>query len=233
MNCLEFRRHLASDPRARQVDFIAHREQCGRCAEAQARALAFEDRLGRSLAVPVPEGLSDRVLLRQSTVALRERRQGHRATAWRIAAVLALGIGVGSLWVVSAPVQALPALAVGHLSHEPHALKATATVSLSELRARFAAREVGLVDDPGPVNYLNPCRLGRQSALHMVVQTADGPVTVYYVVGRVEPDRSNWQRDGLMGRSVPARDGTLVLLASSDRAFDALERNWIRALGAA
>lgn len=233
MNCLEFRRHLASDPRARQVDFTAHREQCGRCAEAYSQALAFEDRLGRALAVPVPDALADHVLLRQSTVALRERRQGRRATAWRMAAVLALGIGVGSLWVVSAPVQALPDLAVGHLSHEPHALKATATVELAEVRAQFAAREVGLVDDPGRVNYLNPCRLGGQRALHMVVQTVDGPVTVYYVVGRVESDRSTWQRDGLMGRSVPAREGTLVLLASNDRAFDALERSWVRALGAA
>ena len=91
MNCLEFRRHLASEPHSRRVDFVAHREQCGRCAEAHAQALAFEDRLGHVLAVPAPDGLADRVLLRQSTVALRERRQGRRATAWRIAAVLALG----------------------------------------------------------------------------------------------------------------------------------------------
>ena len=233
MNCLEFRRHLASEPHSRRVDFVAHREQCGRCAEAHAQALAFEDRLGHVLAVPAPDGLADRVLLRQSTVALRERRQGRRATAWRIAAVLALGLGVGSLWVVSAPVQALPELAVGHLSHEPHALKATATIELAEVRAQFAARAIGLVDDPGAVNYLNTCRLGRQRALHMVVQTVEGPVTVYYVVDRVEPERSTWQRDGLMGRSIPAREGTLVLLAGNDRAFDAIERSWIRALGAA
>ena len=107
-------------------------------------------------------------------------------------------------------------------------------MDLSELRARFAASEVGLVDDPGPVNYLNPCRLGRQRTLHMVVQTVEGPVTVYYVVGRVEPERATWQRDGMVGRSVPAREGTLVLLAGNDRAFDALEAQcWIRALGAA
>lgn len=232
MNCLEFRRHLASDPRSRSPDFVVHREECARCAEAQAQALGFEDRLERVLAVAVPDGLADRVLLRQTTVALAERRHGRRATAWRMAAVLALGIGVGSLWVVSSPVQALPELAVGHLSHEPYALKATATVELAEIRARFAARDVGLVDDPGQVNYLNLCRLGRQRALHMVVQTADGPVTVYYVEGRVETGRSSWQRGGLMGRSVPARDGTLVLLADNDRAFDALERSWTRALGA-
>lgn len=233
MNCLEFRRQLASEPHARQPGFVAHREQCGRCAEAHAQALAFEDRLGRVLAVPLPDGLADRVLLRQSTVALRERRQQRRATAWRMAAALVLGLGVGSLWVVYAPAQALPELAVGHLSHEPHALKATATVALSEVRALFTEREIGLVDDPGAVNYLNPCRLGRERTLHMVVQTVDGPVTVYYVIGRVEPQRSDWQRDGLMGRSIPAREGTLVLLAGNDRAFDALERSWMRALGAA
>ena len=54
MNCLEFRRHLASEPHSRRVDFVAHREQCGRCAEAHAQALAFEDRLGHVPAVPAP-----------------------------------------------------------------------------------------------------------------------------------------------------------------------------------
>jgi hypothetical protein len=232
MNCLEFRRRLGSDPRSTVPEFVAHREECTHCAEAQAQALGFEERLERLLAVPVPDRLAERVLLRQNTAALAERRHGRRASLWRMAAVLALGVGVGSMWVVSGPVQALPELAVGHLAHEPYALMATATVELAEIRAQFAARDVGLADDPGQVNYLNLCRLGRQRALHMVVQTADGPVTVYYVVGRVDEARSSWQRGGLMGRSVPARDGTLVLLADNDRAFDALERNWTRVLGA-
>lgn len=231
MNCLEFRRHLATEPRSNGVAFLAHREACARCADAHAQALAFDDTIQRVLAVPVPAGLADRVLLRQTTAALSTRRHERRFTLWRMAAVLALGVGVASLWVVSTPAQALPDLAVGHLSHEPYALSARATVEPAQIRALFAARGVELAADPGPVNYLNLCHLGRDGTVHMVVQEAGGPVTIYYVIGRADPGRAVWERNGIKGRSIPAGSGTLVLLGSSDAAFDALERSWTRALG--
>lgn len=230
MNCLDYRRQLAAVPDALDATAIAHEAGCPRCAQARVEAQQFEAALRGALAVAVPESLADRILLHQTTEARRARTVERRAATWRIAAVLALAVAGGLFWRAQRANQPLPDLAVAHLAHEPYALTSRAQVPLAQVRTMFAARGVPLPGDPGEVDYLNLCPIGRDAAVHMVVQTDRGPVTVYYVVGRHEPGRAVWQRDGVVGRSVPVADGTLVLLADHDDRFDALESRWTRAL---
>jgi anti-sigma factor RsiW len=232
MNCLEFRRRLAVEPKCDASEFVAHRDACPRCAEAHARAQQFETSVARALAVPVPADLADRILLHQTTEARQDRhRGGGFAGLWRIAAALLVAVGVFSLWSVSTPATALPDLAVAHLAHEPYAFNARGTVSAEEVRALFRARGVVLAADPSTVNYLQLCKLGSAYTLHMVVQEADGPVTVYYVIGRREAERSVFERQGMKGRAIPLGEGTLVLLGVSDSAFDRLEQHWLATIG--
>lgn len=230
MNCLEFRRHIAAEPDSARADLAGHRESCPRCAQAYGDALAFEAKLRHALAVPAPADLAQRVLLRQTTAARTDEHRGRRFTALRIAAALVLAIGAAGVFMMLRNARPLPDLAVAHLAHEPYALSSRARVPLAQLRTAFAHEGVALAADPGSVDYFNECSLGGEPMLHMVVQTAEGPVTVYYVPGRGEPARAVWEREGVMGRTVPAGGGTLVLLASHDTQFDALERRWRSAL---
>jgi muconolactone delta-isomerase len=231
MNCLEFRRRLAVEPKSDAPEFVAHRDDCPRCAEAYARAQQFEAGMVRALAVAVPADLADRILLHQTTAARQIRHRGTSPALWRIAASLLVAVGVFSLWSVSTPAAALADLAVAHLAHEPYAFNARGTVSTEEVRALFRARGVVLAADPNTVNYLQLCKLGNAYTVHMVVQEADGPVTIYYVIGRREAERSVFERQGMKGRSIPLGEGTLVMLGMSDRAFDRLEQHWIMAVG--
>ena len=231
MNCLEYRRHIAAEPDSAHSELVEHRAACARCAAAHAEALAFEAKLRRALAVAPPADLAERVLLRQTTAARVDEHRGRRFGAWRIAAAMLIAIGAAGSWTLLRNARPLPELAVAHLSHEPYALASRVRVPLDELRTVFAARGVDLDTDPGAVDYLNVCALGGDTTLHMVVQTEKGPVTVYYVAGREQPSRAVWQREGVMGRTVPAGAGTLVLLASHDTAFDRIERRWRSALG--
>jgi hypothetical protein len=231
MNCLEFRRQLATEPRSESSAFLGHRDGCARCGEVHARAQVFEAGLERALAVPVPDGLADRVLLRQTTATRGERGWALGPRHWRMAAGLALALGAATLWTLTRPAQALPDLAVAHLAHEPYALSARASVATAQVRALFAERGAALSGDPGEVHYLNLCSLGRDPTVHMVVQRREGPVTVYVVLGRREPGRRVFEREGVKGRSVPVAQGTLMLVASDARGFDDLERRWTHALG--
>ena len=72
MNCLDFRRQLAAVPEGLDADALAHGADCTRCAQARNEALAFESKLRDVLAVPVPESLADRILLRQTTEAIAD-----------------------------------------------------------------------------------------------------------------------------------------------------------------
>ena len=73
MNCLEFRREKLANPRRPSEQAQAHAQVCPGCA-AFARGVDEEEaQIERALSVPVPEGLSERVLLRP---------QGVKRPAW-------------------------------------------------------------------------------------------------------------------------------------------------------
>jgi len=225
MNCLEFRRQLAVDPGARSVVFLEHREACAACAEATVRADGFESSLRRALAVPVPEGLAERILLAQTT-AQRQGRQGSNRRWFAIAAAAVLTLLSGAIGYRVLLKPSLAEISVAHIPHEPQALTARALVAESDVQAAFARYQVRLASEPQPVNYVHNCPVADSHAVHMVVQRVEGPVTVMYYADRHERKRADFQRDGLMGRSVPMAQGTLVLLSANDRSFDALELAW-------
>lgn len=223
MNCLEFRRAIGTDPRALGSDATQHRAQCPRCAEAHERALGFERTLAAAVAMPVPEGLADRILLRQTTAAVHEPRL-RPSRWWQAAAVILLSVavaaGFGWRWFfANAP---LADLAVAHLAHEPFALSARSEVPELDVRAMFAALGSPLQQSPGQVHYLNDCPLGTHMSVHMVMQRAGGAVTAMYVPGLHER-RRDFERAGVRGRESTIGDGTLILLAADAREFDAIE----------
>lgn len=82
MNCLEFRRRIGAEPRSRAPELLAHRDSCkDGCAAFWQRAQRFDDDLEAALAIPLPEGLVDRILLAQATVNAAGRSAG-AACGW-------------------------------------------------------------------------------------------------------------------------------------------------------
>jgi hypothetical protein len=195
----------------------------------------FEAQLRRALEVAVPEGLTERILLRQTTAERHAPRLRWRAPAWRVAAVLALSVAGLGLFLSSAPtVQALPALAVAHtLHHDEPGSASRARMAPSQVRALFARSGVLLGSVPASVSYVNLCELGRDESMHLVSQEPAGPVTVYFVPGRVESARSESSAEGLQVRSLPLGKGSLVMLAATRNDFDAVEAQWRNALATA
>jgi hypothetical protein len=230
MNCLDFRRAIGTDPRNLDSAASAHRNECPRCAEAHERALGFERALAAAVAIPVPEGLAERILLRQTTAAMHEPR-ARRLAPWQLAAAglfaIALGLGFGWRWFSASA--SLADLAVAHLAHEPFALSARDDVPELEVRAMFAALGSPLRATPGPVQYLNDCPIGDRMSVHMVMQRASGAVTALYVP-RAHQARRDFERAGVRGRESTIGDGTLVLLAADAREFDAIESQFRSAL---
>jgi len=230
MNCLEFRRLLGIEPASGRSDFLSHRDSCSSCAEAFARAVAFEADLKRSLAVAVPDGLADNILLRQTTEHRRDRVADRGRNLWRIAAALVLAVGAGALGWRWYGARDIAELAIAHLPHEPYALTAHAQVPADKVRAAFDRYGVRLANAPATVDYVQNCRVGTNHAVHMVMQRGEGPVTVMYFADRSEARAKRFEQNGLMGRAVPIGQGTLVLLAAHDQSFDSIEAAWRESL---
>lgn len=228
MNCVEFRRHLGADPQSNAAEFVRHRGECPRCADASERALQFDRNLLRALNIAAPAQLADSILLAQATDERRRRATlRRRGTIFAVAASLALAVGLFGMRVDAQP---LSTLAVDHLSAEPFALVTTVPLPDSDVRKAFAKRGVALDKVPAGVSYVQCCPVGRYLSVHMVMPEHDGPVTVLYITNDVVKQRQDFARNGWLGRSVPLAHGTLILLAHTSSQFDHVENVWRAAL---
>lgn len=223
MDCLEFRRRLAAEPRAREADFVAHRDSChSGCTEAWWRAQRLERRIENALVIDVPAGLADRVVLAQAT--------GTRARArrWRVgfalAASLLLAVGVGTFgWNRGAQADPLPAMSVAHVRGEAFSLALTQPVPDSSLRRKFAARGVDLRTMPRGAVFVRDCDVGPYRTVHLVFRVNNEPVTALYFVGRGIAHARDFRHAGWQGRELPLDRGTLLLLGADTRGFAEVE----------
>jgi hypothetical protein len=227
MDCLEFRRLLFSDPRVTDAAAREHLESCPRCQDACARAQTFEARLAQALAVPVPEGLADRVLLAQLTGERRRRASGFRYGWIALAAAAALVLAIGLVRREGAAGRALPDLVVAHVNGpERPALALREAVPADAVRSAFADRGVQLASVPDGISYVHRCPVGDYRTVHMVMPRDDRPVSVLYVAQYRAPGVADFERGTLRGREVPIADGTLVMIAENTASFAALEHVW-------
>ena len=232
MNCLEFRRQLNVDPHCTEVDFLRHRQDCPRCAQAYQHAQAFEAALRSALTVPVPAQLADSILLAQATEQHRQRlRYRRNAVALALAAMLVLAVGIG--WrVTRAP--PLGEAAIAHmLGAEAPMLALTAPVAPDAVRHAFAERGITLTQVPADISYVQCCPIGKFKSVHMVMPRSDGPVTVVYLVDDHGAQRSDFNHAGWLGRSVPIAHGTLVMIGHDAAQFDQVQQIWQNALSTA
>lgn len=226
MNCLEFRRQLGIDPQSIAADFVRHRAECPRCAEAATRAQEFDAALRRALQVEAPPQLAESILLAQATQQNRRHTRLRRGGALALAAGLVLAVGIG----MRVNAQPLSTQAVDHLRMEAQVLMSTKPVSGEELRDAFAQRGLTLRQVPAGVTFVGCCPMKGHRTVHMVMPQGDGPVTVIYVVDQRADQREDFQKDGWRGRSVPLGNGTLILLAHDTDHFDDVETAWRGAL---
>lgn len=227
MDCLEFRRLLGSDPHVVDSAAREHLRGCAFCADATQRAQAFEARLISSMAVAVPEGLADRILLAQLTGARQQRRSGVRHVGWiALAAAASIALAIGMVRYQRAPA-ALADLVVAHIDGaEKASLQLRAPIAAAAVERAFADRGVRLTQVPSDISYVNECPIGTWRSVHMVMPEQGSPVSVLYVVDHASHSTTQFRRDGMRGREVPIANGTLILVAQSDARFDAIEHTW-------
>lgn len=227
MNCLEFRRQLGTEPLSTAAEFVRHRHECPRCADAAARAAEFESALRRALHVATSPQLAESILLTQATRQNRRHLYLRRGGLLALAAALVLAVGIG----VTVEAKPLSTQAVDHLIREAVVLTSTQPVPADAVRKAFAQRGVQLAGVPdGVVTFVACCPMGRHRTVHLVIADQGEPVSVIYVADRHASQREDFQRDGWRGRMVPAGQGTLILLARDARHFDQIEESWRGAL---
>ncbi|HWQ39868.1 MAG TPA: DUF3379 family protein [Burkholderiales bacterium] len=227
MDCLTLRRIKLATPEASRPEVVAHLRDCADCASFVQELEAFERKLQQVVAVPVPEGLADQIVLhhRESSApnpAVRSWRFWPLRPTLALAASLVLGlsaiIGYQQIQVQSSR-QALAASFVAHVLSEPEVLRAQEHVDPARLAQALASYGSTLSGPIGEIRHLGQCPIDGALAHHVFVQTAHGPATLILMPERRASLRDPLTREGFAVVILPLRGGSLGIVADSpDRA---------------
>ena len=256
MNTAEFEFLLGSAPKqaGRKAEAKALQDS-GACMNAElrlARALKFEHMLEQAFESDLPDTLQAKL----STVTDGDYSAASPARArvlLRSRRWLAIAAGV-SMFAIAAlvgypsklqPQNALLAQHCNeHMAHEPFALTRRTVVPKDLVARMFAMNGFAthtsdgrdLTALLGEVNYLSPCTLDGKTAIHLVVQTAEGPVTVLVMPNMANDGASETHINSSLIRISPLSSvqnslGAIVLIAETSVSVDAVEARFLKALG--
>ena len=206
MNCFEFRRLRAAEPRSTAEAYRRHRSECAACAAFAREQENFERALANAVGVEVPSGLAARVILRQTT--------GHafwvrRTLAYAASVLVVVGaVLLGTLSTSRSP--DIAALVVDHILDEPEHLLVQDDVPQARAAAVMAQEGVTLQDDLGLIRFVARCP-GRQG-VHLVLAGSRGPVTVMIMPQQPVSTRRVIEHGGLTGMVAAAGTGSLAIV---------------------
>ena len=180
MNCLEFHRDKLADPHRLAREAQAHAAECAACREFAQGVDDAERGLERAFAVPVPEGLADRVLLRA--------RFGHaRWKPWALAASLLVAVAIGfAAFTLRSPADDQYArLAIEHVALEPESFTKLHGTDMEALGEMIRTSGGGkLKASLGTIRYVKLCPVDGGTGWHIVFETPEGLATLLVVPGK-------------------------------------------------
>ena len=181
MDELEFRRRVYADPDTTDVAVLE-------AAKEDATKLSFlndmrmmNSQLRQAMDVPVPEDLANKLIWQQSmTEHVREKQR----TRWYVAmaATVAFVFGLSFTLTQQNQVISLGNEALAHMHHASDELGfSTTPLTLAQVNQRLEEYGAHLASDIGPIEVANYCHLDKIRSLHMILNSDNGPVSVFVV----------------------------------------------------
>jgi hypothetical protein len=208
--CLDFRRAKLADPRRLSIEAEEHLIGCPVCQAFARRVNEGERRLARALEVPVPDGLSERILL-----GVRNQRQLPSYRLWALAATVVMTIGVGyTQWFGTTHDYAEEALA--HVVYEPEVMHVSATLPDERLATVLQQFGAEMREPIGVLRVVKVCPTTDGHGWHVVFDTPQGRATLLLFPGVDKRDRVlHAALRGMDAIAAPGGSGYYAVVADS------------------
>lgn len=218
MNCLDFRRAcMAGDKLPLTAD--QHASECAACRTFADRLQIFDANLGAALAVPVPDGLADRVLFQHRNKSRAQRPFMKMALAASV--LLAVGYLSQPIWVPQlSPANALFAHV---MIEEPVERFMHRVGSQAELQASLASAGLQGVASLADISYFGTCPVPGGMGYHMKLKTAMGDATLLLMPHQPLSSKIVASRLGMHAVLSPAKVGGYALIGSSAQQVSAID----------
>jgi len=199
-DCRHARLQIGADPHHLADEVRAHVAGCAACARFLDETRALDGRLRAALELPLAQFRAPAGVRRWAT------------PQWKIAASLLFGLLVGGgVWLATTP----PALAgdvVEHIRHEAASWGMHDALPASDVGKVLQAAGVEF-DTAMPVVYASACPFRGRTVPHLVVQSAQGPLTVMLLAHEKVTRRTEFEENGFSGVLLPAGEGSVAVLS--------------------
>ena len=237
MNCEEFKKAIAAEPRATFEGGAGHVAECESCASFMAEMQALDVRIASALAIDVPElnlpDLPDLPEIGEDNVVNMpfERKGSKSMPFWiGIAASFALAAVIGIQLIGIDPVSeySLSEEILAHLDHEPGALRVTNVAVSDDRLSRVVNPSVGTMDrNVGLVTYAQSCIINGKTVPHLVIQGEEGPVTLLLMPDEMIDGAVMLDGEGVNGVILPMGRGSIAIIGEREEALGEIEQRVI------
>lgn len=218
-HCLDFRREKLADPKRLSAAAHTHSRDCAACREFSRGIDNHAAQIDATLAVTVPEGLADRVLLRVH----HGRERPWKLWALAATVVFSLGLGVEQWQPRRTPDAAR--IAIEHVLHEPQAFTDTRLADAGRFRFVLANFGGEMQAPLGTVRYMKLCPVAQGTAWHIVMDTEYGEVTLL-LIPDAKAAGETWRGtlEGYSASVEPGGQGYVAIITRSPHALDEATR---------
>lgn len=225
MDDLQFRRTIYADPQCNDESVKKAAAEDPAKQEFWNDLKRMEASMEQACKVDVPEGLAERLILRQSIQQhqkQRKRTRIHLALAASIAFVFGISF---TLWQQQIQVD-LGEHALAHVYNEADgfALKIDGDVEYDTVNAKLASIGGRFEDTVGRIYFAHFCNFEKVRSFHMVMQGEHGKVTVFVVPHNDKHKPVDYFSDGKMhGETLDLEQVRLLMVGEEGKSFDQLK----------
>jgi len=232
MNCEEYRQTIAADPSYEGGE--AHLSACAGCKAYRDEMRSLDQRIGRALEISVPElrmpELPD--IDSSDVVSLPVRRRVATPVRLAVAATVVLAAFIGFRMIggnVTYP--SLEDEIVAHLDHEPYALRVTDEAVSDRRLAKVVPGDLANMNhDAGLITYAQTCVINGRKIPHLVIQGAQGPVTILLLPDEAIDDAVQLEGESINGVLLPVGGGSVAIIGERDEQLDAIQESVVNSV---
>lgn len=225
MNCFESRRRLLAAPRERTDEQEAHLAGCRGCAQLAGELAALDRKIIKTTRLPVPDGLSERIVLARGYPGSWHYAAGIAAAAL-FAAITAVTILPGIFeWsepTVTADVVGPTHPAVAAISmvvdREPVLLREPRALNAASVEERLRIVGLALKHEGVSGRYIGKCEVAGRDCDHLVLDTAEDHVSVFLMANERSTERLVVADRRMAALVSPAPAGAYIVVGASPQA---------------
>lgn len=225
MDDLQFRRTIYADPQCNDENVKKAAAEDPAKQEFWGELKRLDKSLQDACKVDVPEGLAERLILRQSIkqhASSKKRTRFHLALAASVAFVFGVSF---TLWQQPGQVD-LGEHALAHVYHEADgfALKIDGDVEYTAVNDKLSTLGAKLEENIGRIYFAHFCNFDRVRSFHMVFEGDYGKVTVFVIPNKDNHTPVERFSDGKMhGETLEFQNARLVMVGEEGKPFEELK----------